>query len=155
MLIPCRLCSPLLIKFIWMNIECIEKNIGGKPCIVHALGMQLVSTGDDDTCEARMLVGENVRQPFGFAAGGALLAMAESLAGAGSMVLRPGCSCVGINVSGNHLKPIAEGDTVRAVARIVSKGHKLHVWNVDMYRGDGQLASTARITNYITPLDEK
>lgn len=138
-----------------MDIEKIKDIVGTKRNIVDTLGMQLVSTADEDTCEARMLVGENVRQPYGFAAGGALLAMAESLAGAGSMVLRPGCSCVGINVSGNHLKPITEGDTVRAVARIISKGQKLHVWNVDMYRGDGKLASTARITNYITPLGEK
>lgn len=101
-----------------------------------------------------MFVGDNVRQPFGVAAGGALLAMAESLAGIGSMMLRPGCQCVGINVSGNHFKPVAEGDTVRAVAKIVSKGYKLHVWNVDMFDGNGQLASTARVTNYISPIDK-
>jgi acyl-coenzyme A thioesterase PaaI-like protein len=52
------------------------------------------------------------------------------------------------------LKPVAEGDTVRAVAKIVSKGYKLHVWNVDMFDGNGQLASTARITNYISPIEK-
>jgi acyl-coenzyme A thioesterase PaaI-like protein len=49
---------------------------------------------------------------------------------------------------------VAEGDTVRAVAKIVSKGDKLHVWNVDMYDGNGQLPSTARITNYISPIEK-
>lgn len=138
-----------------MNLECIDGIVGGKHNIVHALGIQLISTADPDKCEAEMYVGENVRQPFGYAAGGALLALAEALAGAGSMVLRPGCSCVGINVSGNHLCPVAEGDTVRAVAGIVSKGHKLHVWNVDMFDSKGRLVSIARITNYITPLENK
>jgi len=100
-----------------------------------------------------MIVGDNVRQPFGFLAGGASLALAETLAGAGSMALRPNCSCVGINVSGNHLKPVAEGETVRAVARVVSKGYKLHVWSVDIYNAGNELVSTSIVTNYIRPLD--
>lgn len=137
-----------------MILEPIAETLDSIPNIVHALGMRLISTPDSDTCEAEMFVGDNVRQPFGVAAGGALLAMAESLAGIGSMMLRHGCQCVGINVSGNHLKPVAEGDTVRAVAKIVSKGYKLHVWNVDMFDGNGQLASTARITNYISPIEK-
>lgn len=138
-----------------MDLKHITAVVGASQNIVRALGIELLDTPDAESCEALMSVGENVRQPFGFAAGGALLALAESLAGAGSMALRPGCSCVGISVSGNHLRPVPEGDSVRAVARIVSKGHKLHVWNVDMFSGDGTLASTARVTNYITPLEEK
>lgn len=138
-----------------MDFECISGIVGERHNIVHALGIQFLSTSDTDRCEALMPVGDNVRQPFGYASGGALLALAEVLAGAGSMVLRPKCSCVGVNVSGNHLAPVAEGDTIRALASIVSKGHKLHVWNVDMFDGQGRLASTARVTNYITPLEDK
>lgn len=138
-----------------MNLDSVREIVEAKHTIVQALGVRLLTTPDADTCEAEMPVGENVRQPFGCAAGGALLALAELLAGAGSMVLRPGCNCVGINVYGNHLKPVAEGDTVKAVARIVSQGNKMHVWNIDMFASNGTLASTARVTNYITPLEEK
>lgn len=139
----------------FMNLDSVREIVEAKHNIVQTLGVRLLTTAGADTCEAEMPVGDNVRQPFGYAAGGALLALAELLAGAGSMVLRPGCSCVGINVSGNHLKPVAEGDTVKAVARIVSQGYKMHVWNVDMFDGDGVLASTARVTNYIRPIEEK
>lgn len=138
-----------------MDLEHIKNIVDARHNIVHALDIRLLSTTDADTCEALMPIGENARQPFGYASGGALLALAEALAGAGSMALRPGCSCVGINVSGNHINAVAEGDEVKAVARIVSKGNKLHVWNVDIFRGDGALASTVRVTNYITQLDEK
>lgn len=136
-----------------MNIEKVSEILNKKHNIVHTLGLRLISTDDPDTCEAEMIVGDDVRQPFGFLAGGASLALAETLAGAGSMALRPNCSCVGINVSGNHLKPVAEGETVRAVARVVSKGYKLHVWNVDIYNAGNELVSTSIVTNYIRPLD--
>lgn len=65
---------------------------------------------------ARMKVDERNRQPFGFLSGGASLALAENLAGVASSALCPGSACVGIEVSGSHVKAVAEGDTVTARA---------------------------------------
>ena len=79
---------------------------------------------------ARMKVDERNRQPFGFLSGGASLALAENVAGVGSSSLCPGCACVGIEVSGSHVRAVAEGDTVTAFARLLHKGTTLHVWNV-------------------------
>ena len=114
-----------------------------------ALGMEFLSTPEDDTCLARMKVDERNRQPFGFLSGGASLALAENVAGVGSSALCPGCACVGIEVSGSHVKAVAEGDTVTAYARLLHQGTTLHVWNVDIKDSMDNLISNVRVTNYI------
>lgn len=98
---------------------------------------------------ARMKVDERNRQPFGFLSGGASLALAENVAGVGSTALCPGCACVGIEVSGSHVKAVLEGDTVTAYARLTHRGTTLHVWNVDIKDTEGDIISSVRVTNYI------
>lgn len=132
-----------------MNVDRINEIISSKPNMSTALGMEFISTPESDTCMARMKVDERNRQPFGFLSGGASLALAENVAGVGSSSLCPGCACVGIEVSGSHVKAVAEGDTVTAFARMIHKGTTLHVWNVDIKDTAGDLISNVRVTNYI------
>ena len=132
-----------------MNVEEINEIINANPNLSTALGMEFLSTPEDDTCMARMKVDERNRQPFGFLSGGASLALAENVAGVGSSALCPGCDCVGIEVSGSHVKAVAEGDTVTAYARMLHKGTTLHVWNVDIKDSEGDLISNVRVTNYV------
>ena len=139
-----------------MNVEKIADIINSQPNLSTALGMEFISTPEDDTCMARMKVDERNRQPFGFLSGGASLALAENLAGVGSSSLCPGKICVGISVSGEHVKAVVEGDTVTALARLVSKGRALHVWDVHISDSAGCLISTVHVTNYIiTPKRKK
>ena len=132
-----------------MNVQQIQEIIAAKPNLSTALGMEFISTPEDDTCMARMKVDERNRQPFGFLSGGATLALAENVAGVGSCALCPGCACVGIEVSGSHVKAVVEGDTVTAYARMLHQGTTLHVWNVDIKDTAGDLISNVRVTNYI------
>jgi uncharacterized protein (TIGR00369 family) len=132
-----------------VNVERINRIINEKPNLSTALGMEFISTPEDDTCMARMKVDERNRQPFGFLSGGASLALAENVAGVGSSALCPKCACVGIEVSGSHVKAVAEGDSVTAYARLLHKGTTLHVWNVDIKDSSGELISNVRVTNYI------
>ena len=132
-----------------MNVERIKDIINAKPNLSTALGMEFISTPEDDTCMARMKVDERNRQPFGFLSGGASLALAENVAGVGSSSLCPGCACVGIEVSGSHVKAVIEGDTVTAYAKMLHKGTTLHVWNVDIKDTAGDLISNVRVTTYI------
>lgn len=135
-----------------MNIDKIKEIIEKKPNLSTAIGMHFISTPDDDLCMATMKVDERNRQPFGFLSGGASLALAENVAGVGSTALCPGKICVGISVSGDHVKAVEEGDTVTAMAHLVSKGRKLHVWDVQITNSAGELISTVHVTNYvITP----
>lgn len=135
-----------------MNIDKIKEIIEKKPNLSTAIGMHFISTPDDDLCMATMRVDERNRQPFGFLSGGASLALAENVAGVGSTALCPGKICVGVSVSGDHVKAVEEGDTVTAMAHLVSKGRKLHVWDVQITNSAGELISTVHVTNYvITP----
>ena len=132
-----------------MDVEKVKKLIERMPNLSTALGMDFISTPDDDICMATMKVDERNRQPFGFLSGGASLALAENLAGVGSTALCPGKICVGISVSGEHVKAVVEGDTVTSLAHLVSKGRKLHVWDVNITNSAGELISTVHVTNYI------
>lgn len=139
-----------------MNVDRIKEIIEKSPNLSTALGMHFISTPDDDMCMATMKVDERNRQPFGFLSGGASLALAENLAGVGSSALCPGKICVGVSVSGDHVKTVEEGDTVTALAHLVSKGRKLHVWDVQINNSNGELISTVHVTNYIiTPKEKK
>lgn len=132
-----------------MNVDKIKDMVERQPNLSTALGMEFISTPEPDICMARMKVDERNRQPFGFLSGGASLALAENVAGVGSSALCEGRICVGINVSGSHVKAVSEGDTVTATARLVQKGRQLHVWCVDITNSSGDLISTVQVTNYI------
>ena len=123
-----------------------------QPGLSKTLGMEFLSTPEPDTVMARMKVDGRNSQPFGFLSGGASLALAENLAGVGPMALCPKRICVGINVSGNHLRAVREGDTVTAYAKLQFKGNTLHEWQVDIRNSNDELISTVHVTNYvITP----
>lgn len=132
-----------------MDVEKIKQIIASKSNLSTVLGMEFISTAEDDVCMARMAVDERTRQPFGFLSGGASLALAENVAGVGSSALCPGCACVGIEVSGSHVKAVSEGDVVTATARLLHRGKKLHVWNVEITNTGGELISSVRVTNYV------
>ena len=132
-----------------MDIERIKKTLSESHSLADSLGMQFLSTPDEDSCIAKMAVNESNCQPYGYLSGGASLALAETLAGVGSAALCPDNVCVGINVSGHHVKAVKVGDTVPAKATIVQNGRALHVWNVELTDSQGDLVSTVVVTNYV------
>lgn len=132
-----------------MNIDKINEVLLKRDGLSNTLGMEFISTPDPDTCQARMKVDERNRQIFGFLSGGASLALAENLAGVGSLALCPNNICVGINVSGSHVKAVLDGDTVTATAHILHKGKTLHQWHVDIRNGAGDLISSVEVTNFV------
>lgn len=124
-------------------------NAAGKHALMGNLGIQY-TYASEDRVEATMPVDERTRQPFGILHGGATLALAETVAGLGSMVLcAPDEMMVGMQVSGHHLSSAHEGDTVRAVATIIHKGRSSHVWNVDIFTSTDKLVSSVRVVNSI------
>ena len=132
-----------------MNIDKINEVLLKSDGLSNTLGMEFISTPDPDTCQARMKVDERNRQIFGFLSGGASLALAENLAGVGSLALCPNNICVGINISGSHVKAVLDGDTVTATAHILHKGKTLHQWHVDIRNGAGDLISSVEVTNFV------
>lgn len=132
-----------------MNLETIKEKLRRSDGLSNTLGMNFISTPEPDMCVASMKVDERNRQPFGFLSGGASLALAENVAGVGSMVLCPGKICVGINVSGEHVKAVLEGDTVTAYGRLLHRGKTLHVWHIEIKNENGDIVSSVQVTNFI------
>ena len=132
-----------------MNIDKEKQVIENQRGLSKTLGMEFFSTPEPDTVMGRMRVDGRNSQPFGFLSGGASLALAENLAGVGSMALCPKRLCLGINVSGNHLRAVREGDTVTAYGKLQHKGNTLHEWQVDIRNSKDELISTVHVTNYI------
>lgn len=91
-----------------MNIDELVKRISKTDGLSKTLGMHFISTPEPDTLQASMKVDERNRQPFGFLSGGASLALAENVAGIGSLATCPGQIAVGINVSGTHVQAVSE-----------------------------------------------
>ncbi|MBR2946218.1 MAG: Cof-type HAD-IIB family hydrolase [Bacteroidaceae bacterium] len=117
--------------------------------MMGTLGIQY-TFASPERVEATMPVDHRTRQPFGILAGGASLALAETLAGLGSMIAcQPDEYVVGMQVSGNHVSSAMDGDTVRAVATPVHLGRSSHAWNVDIFTSTGKLVSSVRVLNSV------
>ena len=126
-----------------------QLNMRARHALMGNLGIQY-TYASEDRVEATMPVDERTRQPFGILHGGATLALAETVAGLGSMILaKPDEIVVGMQVSGNHMSSAHEGDTVRAVGTIIHKGRSSHVWNVDVFTSTDKLVSSIRVVNSI------
>jgi uncharacterized protein (TIGR00369 family) len=120
-----------------------------KNTMIEHLGIRFISFGEG-WVEATMPVDYRTFRPGGLLHGGANLALAETIAGFGSMLTVDiqEYDVRGIQVSANHTGK-AEDGTVFARAEILHQGKRTHVWNVDIKSESGNLLSTARVTNMI------
>lgn len=117
--------------------------------LLGSLGFQITKV-EAGIVEGSFELSAKNSRPDGILHGGANLAMAETLAGLGSMLLVDFKSfdVRGIQVNGNHTGVLREGKAI-AVAKIIHQGNQTHVWNVDVRDEAGRLISTARVTNMI------
>jgi 1,4-dihydroxy-2-naphthoyl-CoA hydrolase len=130
-----------------MTIEEINKFC--RNTLISHLDIEFLSYGEDFV-EARMPVDSKKWQPAGLMHGGASLALAETVASGGSMLLvdPQRFNVLGLQVSGNHVSTISSG-TVIARAEIIHRGNNTHVWDVKITSDEGKLISVARVTNMI------
>lgn len=139
----------IIAKITPANVPLDQLNARAKHALMGNLGIQY-TYASEDRVEATMPVDVRTRQPFGILHGGASLALAETVAGLGSMILcQPDEIIVGMQVSGNHVSSAHEGDTVRAVGTIIHKGRSSHVWNVDVFTSTDKLVSSIRVVNSV------
>jgi uncharacterized protein (TIGR00369 family) len=120
-----------------------------KDSLIGNLRIKIEKT-DKGEVVASMPVCPQTSRPGGILHGGASLAMAETIAGLGTMLLVDlrEFDVRGMQVSANHTGSMREG-TVWATAKIIHQGNKTHIWNVDLRDEEGRLISTARVTNII------
>ena len=129
-----------------------EINAFCKNSLIENLGIRFTKASPT-SIEATMPVNSKTTQPMGYLHGGASLALAETVASAGSMLITdPKTHNVfGMQVAGNHIASVKEGKVI-AKATILHKGNSSHVWDVRIESEDGKLISTVRITNAIVKL---
>ena len=106
----------------------------------------------DDFLEAEMPVNSKVYQPDGVLHGGAMVALAESVGSAASMIFldKENYYIRGIEISANHVKSISEG-LVKAKAKFLHKGRTTQVWDIKLTNEHGQLISAVKLTTLAIP----
>ncbi len=123
--------------------------------MVANLGIRFTAVGEG-WVEATMPVDHRTARPGGLLHGGANLALAETIAGLGSMLTVDinEFDVLGIQISANHCGGASSG-TVYARAEILHPGNQTHVWNVEIKNEAGKLISTGRVTNMIVKRNGK
>jgi uncharacterized protein (TIGR00369 family) len=88
--------------------------------------------------------------------GGALMALADTLGGAGTIANLPeGASTVTIESKTNFFAAIKIGDTARAECTPLHRGRTTMVWQTKITRGDGKLAAVVTQTQLVIPAEPK
>ncbi|WP_167618714.1 PaaI family thioesterase [Maribellus sediminis] len=125
-----------------LNEFCAQSMIG-------LLGITFTAA-TSNSIQATMPVSNKTTQPNGFLHGGASLALAETLAGAGSYILvdREKFNVFGMQISGNHVSTVTKG-VLTANARLIHQGKTTHIWDVKITADNNKLISTVRVTNMV------
>lgn len=130
-----------------MTIE--ELNKICRNSFVDHLGIRFVSF--DGKCISGKIEIEGLHlQPVGVVHGGVYISLAETLAGAGSMLLveSEGKVALGTTVNSQHIASVSSG-VISAVGEIIHKGSFKHIWDVKISDENGKLISISRVTNSI------
>lgn len=117
-----------------------------KNTLIDNLGIEFLSAVEGEVV-AKMPVDNRTIQPFKILHGGASLALAETVASAGSalMIDLSESAVVGIEVNGNHVGSANDGFVI-ATALIVHQGERTHVWNVEIVDETGRKIMVGRVT---------
>jgi len=120
--------------------------------LLHTLNIKFTELGDDFLV-ATMPITPVVHQPMGFLHGGANAALAETLGSSLSSVLvsDEGKSVVGISINCNYLKTKCDG-VVIGRAKIIRKGNRQHVSEIEIRDEYGNLICYSTMTNYVIDL---
>lgn len=131
-----------------MTIE--ELNNASKNTMMEHLGMEFI-TWENNELTMKMPVDKRTMQPMGILHGGAVVALAETAGGAGSILLLSNDktkTSVGMDIKANHIGMTTKGDVI-AKATIRHKGNKTHVWDVEVTNSENEIISLCRVTNMI------
>jgi len=134
---------------IWKQHETIESlNLRNEHTIPAFLGIQITEIGTD-YIKGTMPVNEKTIQPYGILHGGASVVLAETLGSVASTLCIENLKtqvAVGVEVNANHLKPVAKGGMVTGTCRPIRVGRQIHVWQIELRDGKGDLTCVSRLT---------
>ena len=132
-----------------------KENLNEVPTIADAIGLEVL-TVEAEQVTGRMPVDARTHQPYGLLHGGASVVLAETLGSVGShfLVADQGKAAVGIEVNANHIRGVRSG-WVHGEAKLIHRGGKMHVWNIEIKDDKGRLICTSRLTVMIIAQPQK
>jgi uncharacterized protein (TIGR00369 family) len=119
--------------------------------MMGTLGIE-TETQEDGTVRGRIPVTERILQPYGLVHGGAMLALAETLASHGTWlgVKDDGMLAMGQEINASLMRPITTGN-VNGLATARRRGRTAWVWEVEITDDDGRLCALVRATIAVRP----
>ena len=119
--------------------------------MMGTLGIE-TETQEDGTVRGRIPVTDRILQPYGLVHGGAMLALAETLASHGTWlgVKDDGMLAMGQEINASLMRPITTGN-VNGVATARRRGRTAWVWEVEITDDDGRLCALVRATIAVRP----
>ena len=122
------------------NISIDELNKLCENTMSTAIGLVFTEIGEN-ALKAKMLVNASNCQPLRMLNGGASMAVVEILGSmAANLILdRKKEVALGQSITGNHFRPVKEGDWIEAIATPIHIGRKSQVWEVSIYQSEGKL----------------
>ena len=120
-----------------------------QPAFAHFMGVRLVSASRD-RIEGELAVGENLANRYGILHGGAVMAFADILGGAASVLNLPeGARTTTIESKTNFFQAVPIGDTARAECIPLHRGRTTMVWQTTITRADGKRAAIVTQTQLV------
>jgi 1,4-dihydroxy-2-naphthoyl-CoA hydrolase len=135
------------------NISPEKLNVYCKDSMSDHMGIQFTEIGPD-FLKAEMTVSPKTVQPLRMLNGGASLAIAECVGSlAANLVIdRSLFVALGLDLNGNHLKAVPEGQKVTATARPFHLGKRTQVWEIRIENEEGILVHISRLTMSVIPI---
>jgi uncharacterized protein (TIGR00369 family) len=133
-----------------MTIESVREFFdSGKPGFMRLMGFRLGSYSTDKV-EGSVEIGPELSNRAGVMHGGAIMAIADTLGGAGTIANLPeGARTVTIESKTNFFAEILVGDTAHGEATPLHRGRTTMVWQTRITRGDGRLAALVTQTQLV------
>ena len=120
-----------------------------QPAFARFMGVRITSASRDQV-EAELTVSDELINRNGVMHGGAIMAFADILGGAASVLNLPeGGRTTTIESKTNFLRAISLGETARAVCISLHRGRTTMVWQTTITSGDGRRAAIVTQTQLV------
>jgi uncharacterized protein (TIGR00369 family) len=121
------------------------------PAFASTLGINIIHYSPD-RIEAELRVRPELANRNGNLHGGAVMAFADDLGGAGTIINLPdGMTTATIESKTNFFASIPVGDIAKAECTALHRGRTTMVWQTKITRGDGKLAALVTQTQIVMP----
>ena len=136
----------------WKSDYSIDQvNSMSKNTILDVLGIEITEKGDDFLA-GKMPVDSRTVQPMRILHGGANVVLAETLGSIASLMIINSEEeiSVGVDINANHIRSVKSG-WVTGIAKPISIGRKIHVWEIKITDEEDRLTCISRLTVSVLP----